>query len=75
MAREGTVMFGIVVPDYVTDADVYHAVDKAAETLEEHHITAEHQSVQGLNAEDLVEEPQHLADLRDEAAEQEGDDQ
>lgn len=48
MAREGTVSLGISVPDFVSNKDVYAAIDEACKYLEEKHIDVNDSAVDGL---------------------------
>lgn len=49
--KQVTAELGLQIPDYVGNAEVYKALNSAAETLEMSHITAFDMSIVGLDFE------------------------
>ena len=50
MGRAANVSMGINVPDFVSNKDVYEALDNASESLEKNHIEVHDIAVEGLTA-------------------------
>lgn len=48
MGRPADVVFGIEVPDYISNRDVYAACDAAVETMKEHHVDVSDIVINGL---------------------------